>query len=670
MAKIRKICCKLKSALTRCEEGSQRLEEPTLNHQHCVPIRRWRRLSLGLLGIWLSGLPFLTPEAAAATSAPGCADVHIVFARGSGEALGGTNYQAWHSAMQTEVAAHFPELGLAYYELGQSPQGGQQYPAAAVGFDSAEAALTTLSAVVNVGEAGRFQSSVDAGVAELKNYVANTLTGCPEAHFALGGYSQGALVLMQALPELPAERILYTATFGDPELYLPEGAPQFLARPLACSGQDLSPYRVNVPDCTVYQGVLGGRNPYTPGTLTHHTGAWCAWYDLMCGAKIDLGNLLGGHTSYQDIGSYQEAARQVRARVETAFANTAEDYTPAPLGGSPSWRPVEDATAQNASDLKLFIDVDALSSEQLATAAQQLQTLAVRTLGENRGRLGVYLWRDTAGGQMLSLVALGSSFSAAQSAISRLAALGESDWRSARNFSSQAEAVRFLSGQDPWYSSELAQLEYHSGDLAQLNQQLFAEDDSLANYFPSDVTEAATTAITDLASGLDSLIQAYSPSSRTANAAVNMYSTVAPLATTGAATLASTATAAANSKMSAAEILGVRGARQGSTAQITVNDKNAALILVVVNGTLLGQTNLRDFTLVNLTEDCEIQLIPYDASGQRGNPRSLILPASDTPQTVQSGNVPGFALLAPDTGVGNPFGVGIWFRAWPGVWAW
>lgn len=141
----------------------------------------------------------------------------------------------------------------------------------------------------------------------------------------MAGYSQGAQVISTTLPQLPADKIAYAATLGDPKLYLPEGVSQNGATPPACLGADLSDYRANVPDCKVSSGILDGIVPYRPETFKNKVGTWCNYADFMCGSKFDLNNLLYGHTSYASNGSHTEIAQHIAAAVAPSDASPAEE---------------------------------------------------------------------------------------------------------------------------------------------------------------------------------------------------------------------------------------------------------------------------------------------------------------------------------------------------------
>ena len=88
-------------------------------------------------------------------------------------------------------------------------------------------------------------------------------------------------------------------------------------------------------------------------------------------------------------------------------------------------------------------------------------------------------------------------------------------------------------------------------------------------------------------------------------------------------------------------------------------------MLLVVNGALLGQVNQRQFTLTGLSSESELTLIPYNAAGERGSVRTLILPLTIGTQKVQNGNLTALPILVPNTGKGSPFGRP-WFKRWSG----
>ena len=688
MVKMSKICCKSSKEAVR-EECWRHLTRMT--HSIKPMLVEWRRrLGLLLLGV-VCGLPFLTPGQAVATS---CADVYFVFARGSGSPLAATDYQAWQSALQRGVVSRLPKLRFAHYELGAQNQNSYQYPAVTVGFDSAEAAITTLGAVVDASGAGSFQQSVNQGVDELRALVANVARSCPNTKFVLGGYSQGGMVVSQALEILPQDKILYAATLGDPQLYLPEGAPRWLEQPLACSGQNLSAYRANVPDCTTYQGILGGKQPYVNGYFAQRTGAWCYQDDFMCGSRLNFSNLLGAHLSYKDTTAYTEAASKIYSRLKDLNASTDDHYTSYEPGTSPGWQPQPQPTTGDTIDHKLLIDSVFLANADAATITTKLETIAKLAVAPGKIRLGFYIW-DEASHTMSTLFPLGANYAEIMTKISQLTAMiSQGDWGGGKYFASMARAARHLVGSDPWYSQTYAQLTHITDDYSDFD---YAHGPATTS-FPAEISETGITAGTKLTYTLDELILYYTNDGRSTNSFATTARSQVDTSTSAYATttnfdqidkptsfyVTTTNQSQANEPIltyatganqnqannstlaySAATITGIVGKLGAGTAQIQFEADQAQTVLVVVNGALLGIAGQNNFTLVNLPAKSEITLIPYDAQGRRGSTRSLELSGVDG-ERAQSGAVGSASILVPDTGVQNPFLSWRWFPAWPG----
>lgn len=256
-----------------------------------------------------------------ASSHATCTDIEFIFARGSGEGLNSDTYRAWKDSLQDELKNELNGQLLTYhfYELGSSSQQGSQYPAVRIAGDL-EGIINLGGAAISGGESHAFGESVTAGVTELKAYIEKTISACPKTKFVLGGYSQGAMVLTHSLPSLNTNHIIYVATFGDPKLYLPEGAhPQQDAFyvPEACYGLNLSEYRAYVPDCYAYAGVLGAAIPYQPLGYSGKLGTWCNQNDIMCSSGLSIQD----HTSYVSAQLYRDAARRIIRAIKSAFVD-------------------------------------------------------------------------------------------------------------------------------------------------------------------------------------------------------------------------------------------------------------------------------------------------------------------------------------------------------------
>jgi hypothetical protein len=238
----------------------------------------------------ITALPIRTSQAST------CKDVNLIFARGSGESQNtGENFQAFKNELEEKLKTTV--LTYEFLDL--------DYPAVSVADAS-----TMLGAFFSGGNSFAFGESVSAGINNLVNIVNNPT--CPNTKYVLAGYSQGAMVVINALNKISPDKIIYAATFGDPKLYLPEGAGIF---PVACMNIGLSNYRVYVPDCYAYNGLLGGTNPYQLDSLLNKLGTWCNKMDIMCSSHFSIAN----HVSYVADNLYADAARIIFSKITKHF---------------------------------------------------------------------------------------------------------------------------------------------------------------------------------------------------------------------------------------------------------------------------------------------------------------------------------------------------------------
>lgn len=314
--------------------------------------RRGARVKIRFLlavGIVLGGS--LLPAIASKVEAESCPDLMVVFARGSGS-------ERWNDKNYTEFKARIeeklPNSNISYEFLDLD------YPAIGVGTENLDVAL---GAFFGAGDAYDFGDSVNAGVKELTKIVNY---GCSKTRYVVGGYSQGAMVVSKALPSLNADKIIYAATFGDPKIYLPEGAGLI---PAACAGRNLSNYRMYVPDCRAYEGLLGSYKPYQPAGYLDKLGTWCNKYDIFCSSYFSVGS----HTSYVSDNLYEDASRIIASRVAAAFEIKNEYSSP--------------------HDTAILID----STDSMGWMIGQFKEEAMRLASETfaaGGRVALYDYRD------------------------------------------------------------------------------------------------------------------------------------------------------------------------------------------------------------------------------------------------------------------------------------
>ena len=305
---------------------------------------------IGISIIVLVGLIFLIP--AKKVSATSCPDVKIIFARGSGEKRWtDQNYLTFKQTLEEKMA--LTHLSYSFEDL--------DYPAISVANP-----LTLLTTFVSGGEAYEFGSSMRSGVAKLMEEINNSV--CPNTKYVIAGYSQGAIVVSKALNYLVSDKIIYAATFGDPKLYLPEGAG---AVPPACKGENLSNYRIYVPDCRAYSGMLGGYNPYQPSEYIDKLGTWCNKADFFCSSYLSMKD----HVSYVKDEIYAEASKTIFDKIVASFG-IENNYI-------------------SMHDTAILIDSTGSMSKLINSYKSEALKLAKQTL-ENGGRVALYDYRDVA----------------------------------------------------------------------------------------------------------------------------------------------------------------------------------------------------------------------------------------------------------------------------------
>lgn len=283
--------------------------------------------------------------------AESCPDLKIIFARGSGgERWANNDYLEFKNNIEEKLST--VNLNYEFVDL--------DYPAVGVGLDNLTVAL---GAFFGAGEAYEFGDSVKTGINNLISMVNN---GCTHTKYILGGYSQGAMVVSKALSELKSERIIYAATFGDPKIYLPEGAGLM---PAACSGRNLSDYRMYVPDCFAYKGLLGAYIPYEPGGFVGKLGTWCNKKDIFCSSQFNITN----HVSYVSDGLYEDASRTIFNKITDYYG--LENHVTSP------------------HDTAFLIDSSGSMSGLIEQYRTEALRLATETL-ENGGRVALYDYRD------------------------------------------------------------------------------------------------------------------------------------------------------------------------------------------------------------------------------------------------------------------------------------
>ena len=303
-----------------------------------------------LLAVLIVGAYFLAPAGYISNAvAVSCPDLKIIFARGSGgERWVDKNYLTFKS--EIELKLKLTNLKYEFEDL--------DYPAIGIGDP-----LTLLTTFVSGGEAYEFGESVSVGV---KNLISETSGACSSTKYILAGYSQGAMVVSKAINYINPNKIIYAATFGDPKIYLPEG---FGLVPSACSGKNLSNYRIYVPDCRVYEGMLGGYKPYQPEGYVDKLGTWCNKNDIFCSTHFSV----NAHTSYVSDGLYTDASKLIFDKICKSFGIL--------------------NTFVSLHDTAILIDSTGSMENYLHDYKREALNLAEKTLNSG-GRVALYDYRD------------------------------------------------------------------------------------------------------------------------------------------------------------------------------------------------------------------------------------------------------------------------------------
>lgn len=312
------------------------------------------QIKIRYLGIMLLLGAFIFTSNAQQAHATPCPDLRIVFARGSGgERWHDQNYLAFKDGLEPKLKT--TNLNYEFIDL--------DYPAIGIGVDKLG---VTARAYYGAGEAYEFGSSVNAGVKALKTLTSSS--ECSNTKYVLGGYSQGAMVVSKSLRSLKSDQIIYAATFGDPKIYLPEGGG---LNPPACQGKNLSDYRIYVPDCHAYKGMLGAYTPYEPAGFMGKVGTWCNKRDIFCSSYL----VASDHTAYVSEHLYDDAAKLIFSKIAATF-DFKNEYT-------------------SPHDTAILIDSTSSMSSLIDQYKIEAMNLARQTL-EAGGRVALYDYKDLA----------------------------------------------------------------------------------------------------------------------------------------------------------------------------------------------------------------------------------------------------------------------------------
>ena len=305
-----------------------------------------------------------------------CMLATAIFARGSGQGLNAKEAQTFRRQLQNRVGKD----KLNFYELGSESYGGNQYPAVDV---SNVWNGNAIGAKISGGMGNTYGKSVKEGVAELRTYLDIRHRKCPNEFFILGGVSQGAQVVGQALPSISSgvkNKIVFNMLFGDPKLYLPEGEGIF---PPACRNEKLSAYRREIANCHVDNGALGARKPFLPSEDNSKTGLWCLANDYVCGSSKFVWDVEGHGKYANNNGPIDDGAREAANRLKNAAKN----------GPGINDKPLNNNMGTTGTDVAFVLDTTGSMSlyiDQMKTFIRNYSS----KIKEMNGRVGLVVYRD------------------------------------------------------------------------------------------------------------------------------------------------------------------------------------------------------------------------------------------------------------------------------------
>lgn len=330
---------------------------------------RW----LSLLFLVVSFMATLAPTATAVTF--DCVDAFTLFARGSGQAPHESGGEAERFFSEIKARINESSVDLETRELGAEAYLGLSYPAAG-GYQN------FFEAETGWDDYGVYSESVEEGRQEAFMYLNDRAAACPNEAWVLGGYSQGAQVVGEALFSLNAaarDNVVFVALFGDPKLLLNGGG----IWPPACRGEKL-PWRRGDVSCWVDNGILEARNPYLPVSLENRVGSWCDKFDGICIDDLGLA-AVGTHDEY-GAKWMDDAALEAAQALKSKLPEKADgfDITILPI-----------AIGANGFDVAFVIDTTGSMGDEIDSAKAAAIDIADKIFGlSDTSRVALVQYRD------------------------------------------------------------------------------------------------------------------------------------------------------------------------------------------------------------------------------------------------------------------------------------
>ena len=260
-----------------------------------------------------------------------CREVSVIFLRGSGQ---NKDTRGVNTPLDYDKFGQFEQQSYSFFnELDKKinnktkefvsfhNQGGHKYGYRAKGIDSfgqkAEHNTTT-----TIRSNAYYESMYDGSDA-LKQYLKNKVISCPTQQIILGGYSQGAQVVGEALPLLTARErtnIKYVALYGDPKLNTKDNTSIWKKGPWVKGNTNRN-----------INGALGARLFYLPDDMRNKAGSWCDVGDPVCAGRSLATNIINKalfdkfidktHSEIYQKKWISESMNEIYAKIDSSVAS-------------------------------------------------------------------------------------------------------------------------------------------------------------------------------------------------------------------------------------------------------------------------------------------------------------------------------------------------------------
>lgn len=196
------------------------------------------------------------------------------------------------------------------------------------------------SALINESAYGDYRQSVADGAEELAGYLQDEMNRCPSQLPIVGGFSQGAHVVGEAVKLLHdrgqdklLSRLGHVDMYGDPKF---NGYEQTTNRLNPLKKHVTMPWARGSAN-RILAGSLGPRKPYVPDILFNKTTSWCDALDVVCGGMGALNVFAAtthGEIYSKDTGYIEQSANEIYVDVKkrlSLLAGVADKSANSPL---------------------------------------------------------------------------------------------------------------------------------------------------------------------------------------------------------------------------------------------------------------------------------------------------------------------------------------------------